>query len=101
MISNEIVDLTRDEADLALRFVRPKKGNLLVQKLGVQRSGIFGNATSISLKKNDYQWIVWGPFETWIRKQIQNPKIILRTNSINATITALQSGRGSPFWTVV
>lgn len=38
------VDLPRHEADLALRLVRPQQGNLVIQKLGVMASAIYGTA---------------------------------------------------------
>ena len=42
IVGDAIVDLSRREADLALRFVRPDRGDLLVRRVGTLRFAVFG-----------------------------------------------------------
>lgn len=39
-----VADLSRYEADLAIRLVRPQSGNLIMQRLGVMNSAIYASA---------------------------------------------------------
>jgi DNA-binding transcriptional LysR family regulator len=99
-------DLARREADIALRGMRPQTGDLVAKKLG--------EATDILLTSEAYaaelgrltrldraRWITWGddlahiPSGRWLAEaNVPSDRIVLRTSSIGAQITAAQAGLG-------
>lgn len=98
-------DLTRREADLALRVMRPKSGDLVATRLGTsaytlvaspklaRRIGSLGDV-------NDVSWITYAaelghlPEVTWVTDQVDHDRIVLRCNSITAQVEATRSGLG-------
>lgn len=60
---NDLVDLTRREADLALRFVRPQRGDLVFKKIIDSDYGIFGHReytkTRESTMWETLDWLTW------------------------------------------
>lgn len=100
-----LLDLTRREADIALRTVRPTRGDLLVQKLASLR---WVAAASPELARelgsvrawSDAPWITWGerlaqiPAARWLAVHAKGVPPILRSDSLRVQLSALSSGVG-------
>jgi DNA-binding transcriptional LysR family regulator len=97
------VDLTRHEADLALRSVRPHGSELVVTKLATAR-WIAAAAPPLAKKLgkltswNDAPWIAWdrdltsfGPAR-WLAQHAPRADIALRTSHFSAQLAAAESG---------
>jgi DNA-binding transcriptional LysR family regulator len=98
-------DLTRREADIALRINRPSSGDLVALKLMDDRDAILGSQAYVRelgpLKKlSDARWLGWGhdldllPSSRWLAERVPETSIVLRSSSINALLGAAESGVG-------
>lgn len=98
-------DLTRREADLALRGLRPSAGDLVTRKLGgspyvVIASKRYARALGTLADPADARWIAWGPelahipSGAWLEQFIPPEAVVLRTNSMSAQLRALEHGVG-------
>ncbi len=100
------VDLTRREADLALRSGRPTSGDLVAVRLQESASVIaasppfvrrIGRPTSLDA----FDWITWGselahlPDARWIADNVAPERIALRTSSMDAQLHAARAGLGA------
>jgi len=99
------LDLTRHEADLALRSTRPHGAELVITKLGtapwiaaaassrVKRLGPLGSWT-------DAPWIAWDrdlasfPPARWLAQHVPKAEIALRTSQFTSQLAAAESGLG-------
>jgi DNA-binding transcriptional LysR family regulator len=100
-----LLDLTRREADIALRTVRPTRGDLLVTKLASLR---WVAAASPELARElgtirawpDAPWITWGerlaqiPPARWLEGHAKGVKPILRSDSLRVQLSAVSTGVG-------
>ena len=97
-------DLTRGEADLALRLRRPERGDLVAQKLVTTRSVPAGSpdyVTSLGTlrRTDDARWIAWGhelaqiAESRWMETHI-GVSPVLRTSSFSAQLHAAAAGVG-------
>lgn len=103
--SMRTLDLTRHEADLALRSVRPRGADLVMAKLGTARwVPATSKARAKSLGKltrwDDAPWIGWdrdlasfGPAR-WLVENVPRARIILRTSHFGAQLSAAATGLG-------
>jgi DNA-binding transcriptional LysR family regulator len=100
------VDLTRHEADLALRSVRPHGSELVVTKVATAR-WIAAAAPDLAKKLgklaswNDAPWIAWdrdlasfGPAR-WLAQHAPRADLVLRTSHFSAQLVAAESGLGA------
>ena len=99
-------DLTRREADLALRSGRPTSGDLVAVRLA---ESAFAVAAAPAVVKKlgrvsdlaAIDWIVWGsdlahlPDARWIAANVPPERIALRTSSMDAQIHAVHAGLGA------
>ncbi|MCA9681437.1 MAG: LysR family transcriptional regulator [Myxococcales bacterium] len=98
-------DLTRRQADIALRIVRPQSGDLVALRLTEAESTIVAAPRLArrlvglaSLEAVD--WISWGPElanlseSRWLAAQVPAEKVVLRTSSMDAQIQAARAGLG-------
>jgi DNA-binding transcriptional LysR family regulator len=101
-----VVDLTRREADIALRSVRPTSPDLVMLKLATSRYAVL--AAPAYAKKvgrvKDWsllRWIGWGddlahiPAAAWLAQNAPGAAKLLATSSIAAQVTAAESGLGA------
>ena len=93
-------DLTRGEADIALRATRPERGDLIVRKLGPFRSRVIAaRGRFAGVPFDALPWIQWGddllhlPDARWIATHVPDDAIVLRTSSFAAQIEATRRGR--------
>ncbi len=97
-------DLTRREADLAIRTIRPSGGPLVRQLLtraqwvpmaAAQTVAALGPLRSWA----DVPWIAWGyglehlPVARWLTERVRQPPV-LKTNSFVMQVSAVQQGLG-------
>jgi DNA-binding transcriptional LysR family regulator len=103
--SIRVVDLTRHEADLALRSLAPKGAELVVTKLLHSAWVVAASAALVrELGKitswRDAPWIDWDydlsnmPAAIWLARYAKGAAIALRTNHMGAQLKAAESGLG-------
>ncbi len=98
-------DLSRGEADIALRAHRPTRGDLVARRLGPFGSAVIG-ATSVYegaapvSDLGELPWLQWGaelahiPDAKWVAEHLPDEAIVLRTNSFVAQMECARSGFG-------
>ncbi|WP_394824650.1 LysR family transcriptional regulator [Pendulispora albinea] len=98
-------DLTRYEADLALRSVPPQGAELLVTKIASARWIVMGSPDQVKqlgrLRRwTDAPWITWdrdlssfGPSK-WVARYASKADIVLRTSHFASQLTAADAGLG-------
>jgi DNA-binding transcriptional LysR family regulator len=103
--SVRVLDLTRHEADIALRSIRPVGADLVVTKL-VTSSWVVATAPALAKKLgrieswNDVPFIAWDsdlasmPFARWTAKHAPRAEVVLKTSHFLAQIVAAEQGLG-------
>lgn len=96
-------DLTRREADLALRIMRPAVGDLVAKCL-TNRSWCVIAAPKLARRHralrdpNAVRWVTWGdelahlPDRRWIEANVEPERVPLHTNSMTAQLEAVRAG---------
>lgn len=103
--SIDYVSLSRRQADIALRGLRPDTGDLVAIKIGSARESLLCSPTYAdaigSLRTFEAaRYITWDrglehlPAARWIAAHVPADCIVLRTNSINSQVAAAQAGLG-------
>ena len=98
-------DLTRREADLALRTTRPEAGDLVALKLLERRASVLGapaylRSLGTLTRASDARWLCWGhdlahlPDARWLATRVPEDAIALRSSSVNALLCAAEAGLG-------
>jgi DNA-binding transcriptional LysR family regulator len=101
----ELLDLTRREADVALRTVRPTRGDLLVTKLLSLRwvavaSPQVARELGTLRAWSDAPWIGWGERlahigpARWLQTHARAVEPVLRSDSLRVQLSVLSSGVG-------
>ena len=104
--SVRFVDLTRREADLAVRTLRPTAGDLVSVKLGERRwtpMVAAHRARKLGRVKDwaDVPWIGWGddlqsfPPARWLAKHVPRSAVVLRSSHFPMHASAVQAGLGA------
>jgi DNA-binding transcriptional LysR family regulator len=99
-------DLTRREADLALRMARPTSGDLVVKRLGELGGGAFaGPAYAAELgplrRLDQARWITWGDDlahlvpARLLAERVPPERLVLRTSHMGAQLAAALAGVGA------
>lgn len=100
-----ILDLTRREADIALRIVRPERGDLIAKNVATVRwvaaaSPALVNQLGMPRLWRDIPWITWGdgmagvPAARWWRRHVHDAEPVLRSDGLTTQIAAAQAGIG-------
>jgi DNA-binding transcriptional LysR family regulator len=100
-----VADLTRREADLALRTLRPSGADLVQKRIFVTRSVIAGAPRYVrSLGRlktlRDASFVAWGedlghlPHARWLRTHASGARLALVTSSMQTQLAAVQRGLG-------
>jgi DNA-binding transcriptional LysR family regulator len=100
-----LVDLTRREADLAVRVVRPARGDLVMTRLRtvnwvVVASPKLARRLGTLRSFHDAPWIGWGeafspiPPARWFERHVRGMEPVVRTNSLMAQIASVVAGVG-------
>jgi DNA-binding transcriptional LysR family regulator len=98
-------DLTRREADIAIRAMRPTSGDLVALKLVTARSvplasREYARALGKMRSLDAARWIAWGhdlaqlPDAQWLRKHAPAETPVLRTSHIQSQLAAARAGLG-------
>jgi DNA-binding transcriptional LysR family regulator len=99
------VDLTRREADIAIRVKRPTQGDLVSTKLGEGEeipvtSAEYAASLGAVGSLGEARWITWGESlahlsaAVWVLERVPASSLVLRTNSISAQLSAAAEGLG-------
>jgi len=103
--SVRLVDLTRREADLALRTIRPQGGELVMLKIGASRWTPMVSSSNPQKgarvdRWQDVDWIAWGedltgiPPARWLAKYAPKADPVLRTSHMATQVAAVEAGLG-------
>ncbi len=105
--STATAELGRREADIALRVVRPTRGNLKVRRVGHMTYSVYGSRDYIERHPHvegeplgGRQFIAWDdshafmPAAAWLAREHPGCKIALVTSSLPAQIAAVRAGLG-------
>jgi DNA-binding transcriptional LysR family regulator len=103
--SVRFVDLTRREADVAVRTRRPQSGDLVSVKVSQRRWAPMTARSPGSRRRppKDWaslRWIGWGddmqefPPARWLARHVPKSAVVLGTSSISAQLAAVRSGLG-------
>ena len=99
-------DLTRREADLAIRVARPRSGELVVQKLVETRVLPMASPSYLrdlggALTRFDAaRWIAWGselqhiPSARWLAQNVEPADVALRSSNFASQLAAAAAGLG-------
>jgi DNA-binding transcriptional LysR family regulator len=103
--SVRMVDLTRREADIAIRTARPTSGDLVTMKIGERPwAPMVSTARAKQGRIKDFaelEWIVWGEDlaaispARWVAKHAARASIVLRTSHFATQVTAVEAGVGA------
>jgi len=104
--SVRFADLTRREADLAIRTRRPQSGDLVSVKLGERRWTPMTARKLARRRKpveawSDLRWIGWGddlrefPPARWISKHVPRSAIVFCTSHFSTQVSAAAAGLGA------
>jgi DNA-binding transcriptional LysR family regulator len=102
------VNLHRRDADIALRMVKPDRGNVSLQRLGTLGYGLYGAPRYISARSSATDasafdaddFIGWSethttlPAAQWIERMLKGRAPAITTTSVATQITACASGLG-------
>lgn len=98
-------DLTRREADIALRIVRPTRGDLVITRVATAR-WLVAAAPELAARLgalrswSDAPWIGWGerlagaPAARWLAEHAQGVEPVLRSDRLTTQIAAMIAGLG-------
>lgn len=101
--SVRVVDLTRHEADLALRSIRPTASELVLKKLGSARwlaltAKTLARTLGTLRDWNDAPWVAHDhdlaslPAARWLTRHVARTSVILRTSHYASQLAAATSG---------
>ncbi|OCX65606.1 LysR family transcriptional regulator [Thioclava sp. SK-1] len=102
------VNLHRRDADIALRMVKPERGNVSVQRLGVLGYGLYGSADYMKGRRQPADtaafehdsFIVWTetqahlPAAQWLDRMLQGRRPGVITSSVASQFAACCAGQG-------
>lgn len=102
-----VADLTRREADVALRLVRPSVGNLVVSRIGSMAVGLYASPRYLAHRwpgledgGRGHRVIGWDEkfrdlkAARWLSEQLPNADVALSTTSAAAQVAACETGMG-------
>lgn len=103
--ASAIVDLSRREADLAIRTLRPETGDLVAQRLTTFRLAVMV-APSLArrgskLRLGGLPWLTFSdalaatPEATWLRNSVPSERVVLRSSDLQVLLGAAQAGAGA------
>jgi DNA-binding transcriptional LysR family regulator len=107
-VENRVLDLSRREADIALRVGRPDEPTLSGRRIGVARYGLFGSATYLRAHRAPKtraearthtfsaldEQLSQTPHMRWQAALAGDARVVLRTNSLLALVEATRAGYG-------
>lgn len=100
--SDLAADLSRREADIALRFFRPPSGDLVTRRVATMPMSVIGNAAYLAGKPSRFDALDWIAFhlpgvrspEDDFHENVVKHEPRMRTNSYLALVEAVRAGLG-------
>lgn len=103
--SQQLLDLTRREADIALRTIKPSSGDLVITHFASSEYRLVatpGYAAELGTLKrwSDARFIAWGkelshiPPARWLEKHLEGTEPVFRSSSLPAQVAAARTGLG-------
>lgn len=99
--SSRSLDLSRREADLAIRLARPQSGDFVVRRLASLAYGVYGAGSAPAEDGwGDCHWLAYEhslahvPEMRWLVERVDSERIVLRCNNMDALATAVIDGLG-------
>ena len=100
-----LADLTRREADIALRTVRPERGDLVVTRVASLKWSLAASPKLARVLKslrswNEAPWIGWGerlghiPPARWLAQNLKDSEPVVRSDSLRVQIALVAAGIG-------
>ena len=105
---NRALDLTRREADVAVRLFRPRESSLVAQRAGEMPFALYGSEAYFARRARPrqaaelagHEWIAWdpriesSPQSRWLSRQVPRARVVLRANTTAALVAACAAGHG-------
>ena len=104
--SNSVADLSRGEADLAVRLVRPSDSELIKRRLGWVRYGLYASERYLARRPAEQPQLAGdtviaqarelasGPEAAWLREHARDAKVRLCASSMMLIAEAVEAGLG-------
>lgn len=92
-----VLDLERREADIAVRTVRPTRGDIVTRRLGSARLAPF-HAPTLPLEQARQRWLTWLEDDPWVRAALERDptaRVVLRSNDLAGLRSACCLGLGT------
>ena len=96
--SNDNLNVSRREADIAIRLARPESGDFLIRKLADVGFAVYGPAQPGPTRSND--WVTYDdelahtPEMRWLAGQLASGRVRLRSNKLAGLLGAVAVGIG-------
>ena len=96
--SNDNLNVSRREADIAIRLARPESGDFLIRKLADVGFAVYGPAQPDPTRSND--WVTYDdelahtPEMRWLAGQLAGGRVRLRSNKLAGLLGAVAVGIG-------
>jgi len=102
------LDLSRREADVALRLVRPKQPSLVAVRLGAMRMGLYASRSYLARRGTprsagdlaEHDFIGFDaslddvPHVRWLRRLVRAPRWVVRATTVTPQVLACAEGAG-------
>lgn len=103
-----VVDLSRREADLALRTLRPRGADLVQKRLSTSRvtplaSPAYARGLGTLKRFHDARYVAFGeilaalPHAAWMKRHLEGARVVLATDSYTCQLRAAEAGAGIVF----
>ncbi|MGJ3263217.1 MAG: LysR family transcriptional regulator [Salinarimonas sp.] len=102
------INVHRRDADLALRMVKPERGNVSLKRLGTLGYGLYGSAGYAACRRggpdlaafDDDAFVAWGeayahlPAAQWVERILRGRQPAISTTSLSTQVAAVAAGLG-------
>lgn len=94
------VNLHRRDADLALRMVKPRRGNLTIRRLGRIGYGLYAAPAYLAARPEADRYITWAEeyahlaAARWVAQALRHRAPVLATTTLSAQLYAAAAGLG-------
>ncbi|MBJ6764993.1 LysR family transcriptional regulator [Myxococcaceae bacterium JPH2] len=106
--TTQVLDLSRREADVAVRVVRPREPSLIVRKLTPLSFGVYGSEAYFARRGRptsvralaQHEWVTpdatlaGTPHETWRRQHAPHGRVAVRASNTMVIMAACAAGHG-------
>lgn len=105
---SRVLDLTRQEADVAIRLGRPREASLVTRRLGTVSYGLYASQKYLDARGcprttdslATHEWIGFdtsldeSPQVRWVHRLVEKPRYVFRSNSTTTQVLACVDGLG-------